>query len=88
MAATYPSLLVAMVTGRDHSQQMRRYFMYGLVVHTGKIIEQAVVESNSQIHHPPPENTAEGTQREPEATLYRHKSYAFMANGSGTNRLS
>ena len=88
MAATYPSLLVAMVTGKDHPHQTRRYFMYGLVVHSGKIIEQAFVESNSLIHHPPTENTAGGTQRKPEATLYRYKSYAFMENGSGTNPLS
>ena len=54
LAATYPSLLVDMVTGNDHLHQMRRYFMYGLVVHTRKMLDQAF----DQIHPQPPENTA------------------------------
>ena len=47
MAATYPSRLVAMVTGKDHPHQMRRYFMYGLVVHTRKMSSNLLNSRNT-----------------------------------------
>ena len=71
-------------------RRMRRYFIYGLVVRSRKT-DRAIFWIENK-HHPAPENTTEdtteGTPREPRATLDKYKSYAFMADGSDTNRLS